>query len=287
MPTPNKRLSSSRSPKKTAPRGNARLPKRERLQRVQARSALARNRAPLVIPVTWLNTVLGILLLPLTVVTTLTFFSSFADAAVDRGVWRTAPFWFFCWGLLIWVAVFAAGFRPRFLYVLGHELTHALFVIICGGRIHDLRVNERGGHVVTDKNNLLISLSPYFVPFWTLVVTALYGLAWMIWDLGPTHHGVWLGHGEFSWDWVLFFAIGYTWGLHLTFTVWAITQNQPDLRQNGTFFSLIFVYFINLVLISGLLVAASPELTLGHFADDWWLNLRRLMGALGSFLSSR
>ena len=47
----------------------------------------------------------------------------------------------------------------------------------------------------------------------------------------------------------LFALIGLTWTFHLTFTVWMIFKNQPDLRQNGTFFSLTLIYLVNLVII--------------------------------------
>ncbi|MGI8604969.1 MAG: hypothetical protein ACR2OZ_18515 [Verrucomicrobiales bacterium] len=274
MSVPNKRRRGL-EPKKSGPRGNPRFPKRDRVHRRHAwGAAMDGPRASLLIPVTWLNTALGVTLLPFAVITTLVFFSSFAQAAVDHSVWRTAPFWFFFWGLIIWLAVFWAGFRPRYLYVLGHELTHVFFVIVCGGRVIEFQVSREGGHVVTDKNNLLISLSPYFVPFWSLVVTALYGVAAAIWDLGPTHYGVWFGRGAFRWDWLLFFTIGYSWGFHFTFTLWMITKNQPDLRQNGTFFSFVLIYFVNLLLIVSILVAASPDLTWSGFADEWARHLQ-------------
>jgi hypothetical protein len=256
--------------KKSAPRGNPRFPKRDRRERSRGRSVTVSGpRPPLLIPIAWLNSVVGLVLLPFAVVTTLVFFSGIAKAATDPLVWRTASFWFFFWGLMIWLAAFSAGWRPRYLYVLGHELTHALFVLLCGGRVVEFRVSRHGGHVVTDKNNLLISLSPYFVPFWSLVVTGVYGIAAAVWDLQITYDRVWFGHGTFRWEWLLFFAIGYTWGLHLTFTVWMIARDQPDLRQNGTFFSFILIYFINLLLIAAMLVAASPELTWSSFVDEW------------------
>jgi hypothetical protein len=261
-------------PQKRSLRGNARFPKRDRQQRMRGMPLTAGPGMPALIPVAWLNSVVGVALLPFTVITTITFFTSFAQAAVDQSVWRLAPVFFFCWGLVIWLGVFAAGLRPRWLYVLGHELTHAFFVILCGGRIHDFKVGRDGGHVIADKNNLLIALSPYFVPFWSLIVTALYGLSWAVADLGKTHHGFWLGHGLFRWDWVLFFAIGYTWGLHFTFTTWMLARDQPDLRHNGKFFSLIIIYSVNLLLIASLLVAASPELTWSRFADEWARHLK-------------
>ena len=70
--------------------------------------------------------------------------------------------------------------------------------------------------------------------------------------------------------------LGYTWGLHLTFTLWMVTRDQPDLKQNGTFFSLVFIYFINLVLILGLFVLASPGVAVGDLMEVWLDHLRAL-----------
>ncbi len=70
----------------------------------------------------------------------------------------------------------------------------------------------------------------------------------------------------------------YTWGLHLTFTARMVTREQPDLRQNGTFFSLVFIYFINLILILGLFVLAAPGPGIDDLMDVWLDHLRGFAG---------
>lgn len=256
---------------------NTRFPERDRKTRRQSSHVTYRQRAPLVIPVSWLNAVIGLMLLPVVWVTTLTFFTLLSRSARLDEVWRTPQVVLFGWGLVIWLAAFWAGLRPRYLYVLGHELTHALFIWACGGKIHEFRVTADGGHVITDKNNLLISLSPYFVPFWSLVAVTLYGLAGIAFDPEAVQH-LRLGDWRFSLglDAALACLLGYTWGVHLTFTLWMVTREQPDLQQNGTFFSLVFIYFTNLTLILGLFVLASPGITAGDLMEDWLRHLREL-----------
>jgi hypothetical protein len=282
MPARNQKLRvSSAVPRRAAakPRPasgrNARFPERDRKVRLQSRNVAYRQSAPLVIPITWLNTVIGLMLLPVVLVTTMTFFTLLGKSAKQDEVWSTPQVVLFGWGLVAWLAAFWAGLRPRYVYVLGHELTHALFVLLCGGKIHELRVTSEGGHVVTDKNNLLISLSPYFVPFWSLAAVALYGLCGAAFDFAAVQH-LRLGEWRLSlgMDAALACLLGYTWGLHLTFTLWMVTRDQPDLKQNGTFFSLVFIYFINLVLILGLFVLASPGLSAGDLMEDWLEHLR-------------
>ena len=260
-------------------RTNARFPARDRRLKLQSRNVALTPSHPVFIPVTWLNTVLGLMLLPVTWISTRTFFALVSHSASSESVWRSAPTVLFCWGLAVWLAAFWAGLRPRYLYVLGHELTHALFVLMCGGRISEFRVTPAGGHVVTDKNNLLISLSPYFVPFWSLVAVTVYGLLGFFVDLGAVHH-LRLGDWRFSFgsDAILCFFLGYTWGLHLSFTVWMVARDQPDLQQNGTFFSLVFIYTVNLALILTVFLIASPDATFGHFTDIWLAELQSLVG---------
>jgi len=262
---------------------NARFPERDRKTRLQSRHVSYRQRAPLVIPITWLNAVIGLMLLPVVWVTTMTFFTLLSRSARLIDVWSTPQVTLFGWGLIVWLAAFWAGLRPRYLYVLGHELTHALFILLCGGKIHDFRVTADGGHVITDKNNLLISLSPYFVPFWSLAALTVYGVAGAAFDLEAVQH-LRLGEWRFSLglDAALACLLGYTWGVHLTFTLWMVTRDQPDLQQNGTFFSLVFIYFTNLTLILTLFVLASPGITASDLMEDWLHHLRALARWFGA-----
>jgi hypothetical protein len=213
---------------------------------------------------------LGLLLLPITSITLLTFFSSFAQATWHHRWLVSAPAWFFALGLILWTGFFFSGLRGRYLYVLGHEYTHALFILLCRGRVYRIKISRSGGQVLTDKNNWLIALSPYFVPFWPLVVTACYGLGWTVMDLGRTYEGFFFGLADFRWDWLLFLALGLTMGLHLTFTAWMVVKDQPDLQYHGPFLSLIIISLANLLLLSALLVAAVPQIGWGDYFAHWW-----------------
>ncbi|HEV2717263.1 MAG TPA: hypothetical protein VGU64_18495, partial [Terriglobales bacterium] len=68
-------------------------------------------------------------------------------------------------------------------------------------------------------------------------------------------------------------VIGATWALHFTFTCWMIPKNQTDLSDQGTFFSLVVIYLMNLLLLSVMLILASPQITFGGFGADLLTNL--------------
>src|SRR5436190_23144549 len=73
--------------------------------------------------------------------------------------------------------------KPMRTYVLGHELTHALWALMMGARVSGLKVRKTGGQVKTSKTNWLITLAPYFFPFYAVLFVGLFFLARAIWNL--------------------------------------------------------------------------------------------------------
>src|ERR1700704_5691228 len=47
--------------------------------------------------------------------------------------------------------------KPMWVYVFGHELTHALWTWLLGGRVKKFKASSKGGHVVVTKNNFVIA----------------------------------------------------------------------------------------------------------------------------------
>jgi hypothetical protein len=52
-----------------------------------------------------------------------------------------------------------------------------------------------------------------------------------------------------------------------------IPKNQTDLTDQGTFFSLVMIYLMNLLLLSAMLILASPQTTFASFSADLLTNL--------------
>ena len=63
-----------------------------------------------------------------------------------------------------------------------------------------------------------------------------------------------------------------------------ITKNQPDLKQNGTFFSLVFIYFINLIILSGTLIIVSNEISLTGFIQSLLSNGNELIDSISKMI---
>jgi hypothetical protein len=195
-----------------------------------------------------------------------TLMTSLGDSLHDT-FWRSAPFWFFTIGFIMWLLWFLFAPRPVRLYVWGHEMTHALFTILCRGRVKEFHVTASGGHVITDRNNVLIALSPYFLPLYTVCGALLFLVAGLYFDFTRRIPLPW--GGSLQPACLLYWFIGVTWCFHATFTVWMILRDQPDLRINGTFFSLTLIILINLGILAALLILAAPSLSPGAFLSRW------------------
>ena len=148
-------------------------------------------------------------------------------------------------GIVAFAMCWMAISHPVKAYVLGHELTHALWGLLFGARPSDVRVGSSGGSVTLTKSNFLITLAPYFFPFYTfvVVVAALVTFAF----LRPLPFlPLWL------------FLVGFTWAFHVLFTLETLTQRQPDVKLYGRIFSWTFIFIANVSLVLVWLAAMTP-----------------------------
>jgi hypothetical protein len=172
--------------------------------------------------------------------------------SAPAGEWRSAWFVSFGAGFATWLVIFFLLPRTMWLYVLGHEFTHALAAMLAGGKVSAFHVSSKGGHVMTDRVNWWIALSPYFVP--------IYALIWM---------GLWLSidfyHPLKEWQPILYFGIGLFWAFHLTFTASMLHGRQTDLSGEGFLFSGVVILAINLLIVLLVLSFLTHDGILGAF----------------------
>jgi hypothetical protein len=131
--------------------------------------------------------------------------------------------------------------KGNWFYVLGHETTHAFAVLLSGGRVSGFKVSSHGGHVISDRNSVWIALSPYFIPFYPIVISLVWALVLFIrTDLTA-----------FTWAFLLLW--GFSWGFHLCHTLSLLKTEQPDFESQGYFFSLVLIALMNLLIAEILL----------------------------------
>ena len=173
-------------------------------------------------------------------------------------------------GIVLWAVIWI--FLPPMTrtYVLGHELTHALWTVLFGGKASGLKVGERGGSVRVSKNNAWITLAPYFFPLYTFLVA----LAWLL--------SVWLFPPVKPYAPIFVFWVGMTWSFHLTFTLRFLAYNQPDVREHGRLFSYALIYALNVLSIAAALVAVGSW-SFSEAGADLLFNLQAIGSALHTF----
>ncbi len=205
-----------------------------------------------------------VLLFPLGLVTALTLGEMLTRAMLKMAFWRSEEVVFFVVGGVAWTVTYASGWRPVRSYVFGHEVSHLLVARAFGGKILDWDFSATGGYVETTKSNTWITLAPYLLPFYSLIVLLLFGLVGMFANL----HGmqrIELGSLALNFKpvWFFYAMLGLTWCFHATFTCKTVRIQQSDLQWNGEFFSMLLIFLVNVLLLVALFVAASPSPGLG------------------------
>ena len=158
-------------------------------------------------------------------------------------------------GFVSHLIFFLAFRKPVLAYVFGHELTHALWVLIFRGQVRSIKVSKNGGAVKASKVNPLIILAPYFFPLYTLVII-----------------GIWLILNHFF-DLQKFlplavFFIGFTWSFHLLLNIHTLTEYQPDIHAVGRIFSAVIIYTLNVFILGLLITFVSQTLSYRSFFNQ-------------------
>jgi hypothetical protein len=171
-----------------------------------------------------------------------------------------------CWLVIYWLLP-----KPMWIYVFGHELTHALWAWLFGGRVKKFKATADGGHVVVDKSNFLIALAPYFFPLYAALVVAGFAVGHLVWNWGP----------YLAWFHLL---VGAAYAFHVTLTAHVLKTRQSDITSQGYLFSAVVIFLGNaLVLLIGLplLTARVDLLTM----LEWWLqNTSEVVHRVGGML---
>ncbi len=216
----------------------------------------------------YLRIVIGFLLVPL-VISLGTELFNYSVELLSKVSVSTLPFWFGVLGYFVFQIIFD---KPIKTYVFGHELTHLIFGLLAGAKVKGFKVSDSGGSVHLTKTGLIIALSPYFFPIYTIILAGVY------WALSA-----FLDVSAFN-PYFIFLA-GFTISFHLYLTFYAISRGQSDLKQFGVFFSLVLVLMINCcVLISVLKVILPGQVSLQRYFINSFtgtLNIWQYLYSLG------
>jgi hypothetical protein len=159
-------------------------------------------------------------------------------------------------GAACWVVIYLLLPKPMWVYVFGHELTHALWAWLFGGRVKKFKTSSRGGHVVVTKSNFLIALAPYFFPIYVFLIVVAFAAGHWLWNWRA--YTVWFH-----------LLLGATYAFHLTLTWHILRHQQSDITEQGYIFSAVVIFLGN----SAVLLFGIPLLAPGFdplAGLKWW-----------------
>ena len=139
-------------------------------------------------------------------------------------------------GAACWIIIFLLLPKPMWLYVLGHEFTHALWTWLFGGQVKKMKVSSKGGHVVISKTNFFIALAPYFFPLYALIVIFTFAIGHLIWD--------WKSY-------LVYFhlLVGAAYAFHVTLNFHVLQTQQSDITSQGYLFSAVIIFLGNVCML--------------------------------------
>jgi len=200
----------------------------------------------------WVKMIIAILLLPVCIGAASALWMVIEASGNADTTW--VPF---LAGAACWMVLYLLLPRPMWIYVVGHELTHALWVWVLGGSVKKFRATSSGGHVIVSKTNFLIALAPYFFPLYAVIIVAVFATGHLIWNW--KHYLVWFH-----------LLVGAAYAFHITLTGHVLKTRQTDITDQGYLFSAVIIFLgnISVLLIGVPLLAAKVELLT---ALRWWL----------------
>jgi len=137
-------------------------------------------------------------------------------------------------------------------YVLSHELSHALAAFFQGVKVRKIAVRKRSGYVSLSRINTIIILSPYFLPFYVLVIGLLYILLSLFWKISP-------------YEWLFVLLSGFFTSFHIANTMEIIFTGplQKDIQKaGGRVFSISLITILNCFVILAILKIIYPDFVL-------------------------
>jgi len=190
-----------------------------------------------------LRFIISLVLIPACVAITISFYSGIVSIK-----YISVPGMVFILGALAYSILHLLFFKLNFLYVLCHELTHAIATFFSGGKVKDFKISGKEGSVITTTPNFFVTLAPYIVPGYTVFIALLYFLLSFFVDVGR-YSGIFV------------FIIGFTLMFHLAYTAEGIREKQSDLIKAGYLFSISFIYITNFLITFSIISLLFKELS--------------------------
>ncbi len=143
--------------------------------------------------------------------------------------------------------------QPVRTYIIAHELTHVIFAILTGRSVKKISFKRSNSYVKTSGTNVFISLGPYVLPLYSIIIILIYKLLYMF-----------NGSSRLI-SVICYFIAGAGYSFHILSTLHYLKYDQPDMKRYGYFFSLTFVIIWLIIISSFLFWLMFPDVDLGGY----------------------
>ncbi|MCK5106119.1 MAG: M50 family metallopeptidase [Elusimicrobiales bacterium] len=156
----------------------------------------------------------------------------------------------FTLGFIVYIPFHHYNSNSSYLYVLAHELTHATAAVLNGIRIKKISVKKNSGYVTLSRDNIFISLAPYFIPFYAILISAIYFIAGEFADLS-------------KYQMIFAALIGFFTSFHIinAIEITFFGPLQSDFKKaGGQLFSFLIIIILNCLTLIVIFKALFPDL---------------------------
>lgn len=152
---------------------------------------------------------------------------------------------YFLYGFLTYSILHFLIYKPFRIYVILHELTHAISALLFGGTVKSIKIKKYSGRINVRKVNPIIAISPYFFPTLTFIILGMWHILSLFFQTK-------------NYTFLLLFFTGFSLSFHLLLTIHALLQGQSDLKIGGILLSLELIILGNCIIIALLISLILP-----------------------------
>lgn len=181
----------------------------------------------------FIKIILGLLLLPLAFNVLLSVFE--ISWYLLKGYSTTL---YFIVGAAVYIILHCFIYDFSRLYVVAHEFSHAFAALLCGYKVSGFKLGSDSGSVRVSNINTFVLLAPYFIPLYSIILTAVYIILKFFWPQ-TQNYAVWF-----------LTLLGFFTAMHFMHTFKTLTETeQIDIdKAGGGIFSFPLIILANTAL---------------------------------------
>lgn len=140
---------------------------------------------------------------------------------------------FLIWGVGIFLLLNFYTTIPKRLYIFFHELSHAIAAVFFSAKIFEFKVTKEEGYIKSDKSNIVIRLSPYFLPLASYIILLIHFATLIYFRHYYNYDGTYP---------LTFFLVGFFFTTTCYYNIRLILQETSDINREQLILSFLLIF---------------------------------------------